>query len=80
MSFENSEDIIGIIQALKQKPGALLPVLHGIQEKLGYVPPEAVPIIASELNLTRAAVHGVVTSTTIFVPSHLDVRRQSVPS
>ena len=60
MTSESSEDIVSIIQALKQKPGALLPILHGIQEKLGYVPSEAVPIIASELNLTRAEVHGVV--------------------
>ena len=60
MSFGSSEDITSIVQALKHKPGALLPILHGIQEKLGYVPSEAIPIIASELNLTRAEVHGVV--------------------
>jgi len=50
-----------IVNELKAKPGALLPILHGIQEELGYVPEDAVPIIASELNLTRAEVHGVVT-------------------
>ena len=61
MSFQNSEDIVAIIQALKDKPGALLPILHGIQEKLGYIPSETIPIIAGELNLTRAEVHGVVT-------------------
>jgi formate dehydrogenase subunit gamma len=61
MPFESSEDISGIIQALKHKPGALLPILQAIQEKLGYVPSEAIPIIASEFNLTRAEVHGVVT-------------------
>jgi formate dehydrogenase subunit gamma len=38
-----------------------MPVLHGIQDELGYIPPEAVPIIARELNLTRAEVHGVIT-------------------
>ena len=42
------------------KPGALLPILHGVQDALGYVPPETVPAIAHELNLTRAEVHGVV--------------------
>ena len=61
MSFRSSEEITNIVQALKHKPGALLPILHGIQEKLGYVPEDAVPIIASEMNLTRAEVHGVVT-------------------
>ena len=60
MSFRSSEEITNIVQALKHKPGALLPILHGLQEKLGHVPSEAIPIIASELNLTRAEVHGVV--------------------
>ncbi len=50
-----------IVRELKAKPGALLPILHGIQEELGYIPEDAVPIIASEMNLTRAEVHGVVT-------------------
>lgn len=45
----------------KQKPGALLPILHAIQDDIGYIPPEAVPTIASALNLSRAEVHGVIT-------------------
>jgi formate dehydrogenase subunit gamma len=56
---ENSE-ISTIIAALKDKPGALLPVLHGIQDEIGYIPAEAVPLIAKELNLSRAEVHGVI--------------------
>src|SRR5437870_692976 len=55
------EDVLRIARELKDKPGALLPILHGIQEELGYVPSEAVPVIADVLNLTRAEVHGVVT-------------------
>jgi formate dehydrogenase subunit gamma len=43
------------------EPGALLPILHSIQDELGYVPETAVPIIADVLNLSRAEVHGVVT-------------------
>lgn len=42
-------------------PGALLPILHGVQDALGYIPPDVVPQIAAELNLSRAEVHGVVT-------------------
>lgn len=42
-------------------PGALLPILHGVQDALGHVPPGAVPVIARALNLSRAEVHGVVT-------------------
>jgi formate dehydrogenase subunit gamma len=49
-----------IITALKNKPGALLPILHGIQDALGYIPAESVPHIATALNLSRAEVHGVI--------------------
>jgi formate dehydrogenase subunit gamma len=41
-------------------PGALLPILHAVQDKLGFVPKDAVPLIARELNLSRAEVHGVI--------------------
>ena len=41
--------------------GPLLPVLHALQEEFGYVDPAAVPLVAKELNLSRADVHGVVT-------------------
>jgi len=49
-----------ITTALKDKPGALLPILHAIQDALGYVPSESVPAIAKALNLSRAEVHGVI--------------------
>jgi len=49
-----------ITTALKDKPGALLPILHAIQDVLGYVPAESVPAIALALNLSRAEVHGVI--------------------
>ena len=42
-------------------PGALLPILHDVQDRLGHVPRDAVPDIAHALNLSRAEVHGVVT-------------------
>ncbi len=42
------------------RPGPLLPILHGIQERLGHVPAEAVPAVANALNLSRAEVHGVI--------------------
>lgn len=49
-----------VLARLSQLPGALLPVLHGIQHALGHVPKDAVPIVAKALNLSRAEVHGVV--------------------
>jgi formate dehydrogenase subunit gamma len=41
-------------------PGPLLPLLHAVQDELGFIPPDAVPRIASALNLSRAEVHGVI--------------------
>ena len=52
--------VAAVVSTLKDKPGALLPVLHGIQDALGYVPAAAVPIVAESLNLSRAEVHGVI--------------------
>jgi formate dehydrogenase subunit gamma len=45
----------------KDKPGALLPILHAVQDAIGFVPADAVGLIANQLNLSRAEVHGVVT-------------------
>lgn len=53
--------VAAVIDDLKEKPGALLPILHGIQDALGYIPPDSVPMIAGALNLSRAEVHGVIT-------------------
>ncbi|GAB6142352.1 formate dehydrogenase subunit gamma [Methylosoma difficile] len=49
-----------ITSALKDKPGALLPILHGVQDAIGYIPADSVPDIAKALNLSRAEVHGVI--------------------
>ena len=43
------------------EPGALLPILHDVQDALGHIPADVVPVIAKGLNLSRAEVHGVVT-------------------
>ncbi|WP_116083113.1 formate dehydrogenase subunit gamma [Tropicimonas sp. IMCC34011] len=40
--------------------GPLLPILHAVQVEFGHVPPSGIPVIADELNLSRAEVHGVV--------------------
>lgn len=39
----------------------LLPLLHHLQDEIGYVDDTLVPEIASALNLSRADVHGVIT-------------------
>lgn len=50
-----------IIAGFDGVPGALLPILHALQEQFGCVPEAAKPLIAHALNLSRAEVHGVVT-------------------
>jgi formate dehydrogenase subunit gamma len=52
------EDIIGQRKTL---PGAMLPILHEVQEAIGYIPGDAVQLIADGLNVSRAEVHGVIT-------------------
>jgi formate dehydrogenase iron-sulfur subunit len=50
-----------IVASLANEPGALMPILHAINDAFGYVPDTAVPVIAQALNLTRADVHGTLT-------------------
>ena len=50
-----------MIAPLATERGALLPVLHAVRMEFGWIDARAVPVIADELNLSRAEVHGVVT-------------------
>ena len=56
-------DIAGQTRAIAaahlNREGPLLPILHDIQKAFGHVPDEALRIVAGELNLSRAEVHGV---------------------
>lgn len=56
----NDDAARSIVQENKTLDGALLPILHALNDHFGYVDAGAVPIIADELNLSRAEVHGVV--------------------
>jgi formate dehydrogenase subunit gamma len=57
----NHEQVATIIATQLSRPGALLPILHAIQDELGFIPSDSVSQIASALNLSRAEVHGVIT-------------------
>ena len=62
-SLLNNTASAAIARALAEhasRPGALLPILHAIQDAIGWVPPEAVPLIATALNQSRAEIHGVI--------------------
>ena len=49
-----------IISEMRHLEGPLLPILHAVQEEFGFVPDDALPVIATALNISRAEVHGVV--------------------
>lgn len=50
-----------ILDAHRHEAGALLPILHALQDAVGYIPDWSVADIAQSLNLSRAEVHGVIT-------------------
>jgi formate dehydrogenase subunit gamma len=52
--------ISAIAHELKDQPGALTLILRRVQDELGWVPEQSVPLIADALNLSRAEVHGVI--------------------
>lgn len=57
----SEERTIEIVAEHAGMEGPLMPILHALQHAFGHVPQEAVPVLAQELNLSRAEVHGVVT-------------------
>ncbi len=50
-----------LISEHQHMPGALMPLLHAIQDNIGYVPESSYSQIAKALSLSVAEVHGVVT-------------------
>lgn len=59
------EEAISLAEAWVDANGSardqLLPVLHYLQHEIGYIDDALVPVIAGNLNLSRADVHGVLT-------------------
>jgi formate dehydrogenase subunit gamma len=49
------------VAAHRDDQGPLLPILHDLQAALGHIPTEAIGLLATALNLSRADVFGVVT-------------------
>ncbi len=63
--LETKQDVDARLSALisehKHMPGALMPLLHAIQDNIGYVPESSYSQIGKALSLSVAEVHGVVT-------------------
>jgi formate dehydrogenase subunit gamma len=57
----DTDRVKAICAAHAELEGPLLPILHAVQAAFGYVPREALPVVAHELNLSRAEVYGVAT-------------------
>jgi formate dehydrogenase subunit gamma len=54
-------ELCKVINRLKDKKNALIPLLHVIQERYGYIPPHTIDLLSDELNLSKAEVWGVLT-------------------
>lgn len=56
----DADEVRRIARDLSTIEGPLLPILHAVQARFGYLGESALPAIAEALNLSRAEVHGVV--------------------
>jgi len=63
---EQEVELYEVIEKYKDTRGALIPVLHGVQEIYGYLPMEVQKMVADGLNVPLAEVYGVVTFYTQF--------------
>jgi formate dehydrogenase subunit gamma len=49
-----------LIDARAREKGAMLPILHDLMERFGYIDDAAIPLIAAALNVSKAETVGVV--------------------
>ena len=61
LSAADLEKIEAHIDAHQGAPGGLLPLMHAIQDDIGYIPEEVYPKISDALALSIAEIHGFVT-------------------
>jgi formate dehydrogenase subunit gamma len=61
-----------VIDEQLARKGALLPILHALQECFGHIDKAAIPLIAEALNVSKAEVHGVFTFYQDFRASPVD--------
>jgi formate dehydrogenase subunit gamma len=65
VATDRSRDLVDLVRAAvyahREDRGPLLLILHDLQNAMGFIHPEAIPLLAAELNLSRADVYGVVT-------------------
>ena len=57
----SQERTVAIVERHRAKLGALMPILHELQDVFGHIDARAVDLVAEALNLSKAEVYGVVT-------------------
>ena len=67
----DAEQAQSLIDTRRGEPGAMLPILHDLQDRFGYIDSAAIPLIAEALNVSKAETIGVVSF-------YHDFRRESV--
>lgn len=66
---EQKAKLMALIEANKEVPGAVMPVLQGAQEIYGYLPYEVQLMVAEGLNVPLEEVYGVATFYSMFALS-----------
>ncbi|UCH42850.1 MAG: NADH-quinone oxidoreductase subunit NuoE [Dehalococcoidales bacterium] len=56
-----AEQLAEVLAPYRGQRGATIPVLQKVQEKLGYLPEEAISEIASFLGMSKSEIYGVAT-------------------
>ncbi len=66
MERRQLRDILPIIENYKDESGSLIPILHEVQKKIGYIPKDVQEFIAEELKMPFSQVFSVVTFYSFF--------------
>lgn len=61
LETEATLEIQQLIAEFKPGDADLLPALHKVQHRYGYIPREAIPVVARQLRLSEAHVYGTIT-------------------
>jgi NADH-quinone oxidoreductase subunit E len=61
MSNIDMSVIDDVVKVWGAKPGSIIPILQGVQEKYNYLPAEIFPYIAGKLGVSEARIYGVAT-------------------
>jgi len=60
-SKDNEQAILEVIEQYPREEASLIMILQEVQDRLNWLPPEAMEMVAKELNLSLAKVRGVAT-------------------